>query len=47
MGIKYARLVADMFLFCYERDLVGSPSYDTHADIIEVFNSTFSFLATF
>ena len=31
-------LVADLFLFCYERDFMKSVSRENQADIIEVFN---------
>ena len=40
MGTNCAPLVADLFLFCYERDLMKSLSRENHADIIEAFNST-------
>ena len=40
MGTNCAPLVADLFLFCYERDLMISLSDDNKADIIETFNST-------
>ena len=33
-----APLVADLFLFCYERDFMTSLSDDNQADIIEAFN---------
>ena len=39
-----ALLVADMFLFCYERDFMKSLSRENQADIIEAFNSTFRYL---
>ena len=32
--------VADLFLFCYERDFVLSPSDDNKSEVIEAFNST-------
>ena len=35
MGPKCASLVADLFLFCSERDFIMSLSDDTQADIIE------------
>ena len=44
MGTKYAPLVADMFLFCYERDFMKSLSRENQADIIEAFNSTSRYL---
>ena len=40
MGTNCAPLVADLFLFCYERDFMTSLSADNQADIIEAFNST-------
>ena len=40
MGTNCAPLVADLFLFCYERDFMTSVSVDNQVDIIEVFNST-------
>ena len=44
MGTNCAPLVADLFLFCYERDFMTSLSNDNHATIIEAFNSTYSHL---
>ena len=38
MGTNCAPLVADLFLFCYERDFITSLSDDNQADIIEAFN---------
>ena len=35
MGTNCALLVADLFLFCYERDFMMSLSDDKHAGIIE------------
>ena len=35
MGTNYAPLVADLFLFCYERDLMMSLSADKDAEIIQ------------
>ena len=43
MGTNCAPLVADLFLFCYERDFMLSLS-DNQADIIEAFNSTSRYL---
>ena len=42
-----APLVAGLFLFCYERDFVGSVSPENQADIIEAFNITSSYLDGF
>ena len=44
MGTSCAPLVADLFLFCYERDLMLSLSEDTQSDVIEAFNSTSRYL---
>ena len=44
MGTNCAPLVADLFLFCYERDFMTSLSYDNQADIIEAFYSTSRYL---
>ena len=40
IGINCAPLVADLFLFCYERDFMKSLSRENQVDIIEAFNST-------
>ena len=39
VGINCAPLVADLFLFCYERDFMTSLSDDKQADIIDAFNT--------
>ena len=44
MGTNCAPLVADLFLFCYERDFMLSLSDNNHADSIEAFNSTSRYL---
>ena len=44
MGINCVPLVADLFLFCYERDFMTSLSDDDQADIIEAFNPTSRYL---
>ena len=44
MGTNCAPLVADLFLFCYERDFMISLSNDNQADIIRAFNSTSRYL---
>ena len=44
MGTKCAPLVADLFLFCYERDFILSLSDNNQADIIQAFNSTSRYL---
>ena len=40
MGTNCAPLLADLFLFCYESDVMTSLCDDNPADIIEAFNST-------
>ena len=42
--LKCAPLVADLFLFCYERDFILSLSDNNQADVIEAFSSTFRYL---
>ena len=44
MGTNCAPLVADLFLFCYERDFMKSLSLKNQDDIIEAFNSTSRYL---
>ena len=44
MGTNCTPLVADLFLFRYERDFMNSLSNDNQADIIEAFNSTSRYL---
>ena len=44
MGTNCALLVADLFLFCYERYFMLSPSDNSQTDIIEAFNSTSRYL---
>ena len=44
MGTNYARLVADLFLFCHERDFMMSLSDDKQADVIDAFNTTSRYL---
>ena len=44
MGTYCAPLVADLFLFCYERGFIRSLSDDKQADIIEAFNTTSRYL---
>ena len=38
MGTNCGLLVADLVLFCYERNFMTSLSDDNQADIIEAFN---------
>ena len=44
MGTNCAPLVADLFLFCYERDFMLSLSDNNQTDITEAFNSTSRYL---
>ena len=44
MGTNCAPLVADLFLFCYERDFMRSLSDDKQADVIDAFNTTSRYL---
>ena len=46
MGTNCAPLVhvADLFLYCYERDFMDSLNHDNQADVIEALNSTSRYL---
>ena len=44
MGTNCTPLVADLFLFCYERDFMMSLSEEKQSEIIEAFISTFRYL---
>ena len=44
MGTNCAPLVADLFLFCHERDFMLSLSDNNQTDVIEAFNSTYRYL---
>ena len=44
MGTNCAPLVADLFLFCYERDFMTSLSDVKQSEIIEAFKSTSRYL---
>ena len=44
MGTNCAPLIADVFLFCYERDFIVSFSDDKQADIIDAFNTASRYL---
>ena len=44
MSTNCAHLVADLFLFCYERDFMVSLSDDKQADVIDAFNTTSRYL---
>ena len=44
MGTNYAPLIADLFLFCYERDVMLSLSDANKFEVIEAFNYTSRYL---
>ena len=44
MGTNCASLVADLFLFCCERDFMLSLSDDNQSDVVDAFNSTSRYL---
>ena len=44
MAANCDSLIADLYLFCYERDFMASLSYDKEAEIIQAFNSTSRYL---
>ena len=44
MGTNCAPFVADLFLFCYERDFMMSLSVENQSEIIEAFSSTSRYL---
>ena len=44
MGTNCAPLVADLFLFCYEKDFMTSLSEEKQSEVIEAFSSTSRYL---
>ena len=44
MGTNCAKVVADLFLFCYERDFMLSLSDKNQANVIRALNSTSRYL---
>ena len=44
MGTNFAPLVADLFLFCYERDFMKSLTKEKRYDMIDAFNLTSRYL---
>ena len=44
MGTNCAPLVADLFLFCYERDFVVSLSDGRRADVVDAFSTASRYL---
>ena len=47
MGTYFVPLVADLFLFCYEKDFMNDLSSDNQADINKAFNSTSRYVDDF
>ena len=45
MGTNSASLVADLFLFCYEKDFMNTLTKEKRFDLIDAFNSTSRYLA--
>ena len=44
MRTNFAPLVADLFLFCYERDFMKSLTKEKRYDLTDAFNSTSRYL---
>ena len=44
MGTNCAPLVADLYLFCYEKDFLMSLSEEKQYEVIEAFSATFWYL---
>ena len=44
MGTNCAPLIADLFLFCYERDFMSNLHKSKHYDLIGMFNDTSRYL---
>ena len=44
IGTNFAPLVADLYLFCYERDIMKSLTEEKQYDMIDAFNSTSRYL---
>ena len=44
MGTNCAPLIADLFLYCYERDFMLSLDKNSQADVITEFNNTSRYL---
>ena len=44
MGTNCTPLVADLFLYCYERHFMDSLNHDNQTDVIDAFNSTSKYL---
>ena len=44
MGPNFSPQAANLFLFCYDRDVMMSLSGDKQADIIDDFNITYRYI---
>ena len=44
MGTKCAPLIADLFLYCNERDFISNPQTSKQFDLIDKFNDTSRYL---
>ena len=44
MGTNCAPLIADLFLFCYERDFISNLHISKRYDLIDMFNDTSRYL---
>ena len=44
MGTNCAPLIADLFLYCYERDFKSKPHKSKQYDLIDMFNDTSRYL---
>ena len=44
MGTNYAPLIADLFLYCYERDFMSDLQKSKRHDLIDMFNDTSRYL---
>ena len=47
IGTDCAPLIADLFVFCYERDFMLSLSDNNQADVVETFDYTSKYLEFF
>ena len=44
MGTNFAPLIADLFLYCYERDFMSDLQKSKRFDLIDMFNDTSRYL---
>ena len=44
MGTNFVLLIADLFLFCYERDFMSNRHKSKQCDLIDMFNGTSRYL---